>query len=222
MITFNTKSFKKDMDNIVKYSLGFLDGVQSGKKTFLDSIGSSTIESIKTYIDSAARVDPAMLHHIYEWNRTGSPEARLFDITYTVSNLGLSIKTSFRQSTSVKDGSTVPFYDKARIMENGIPVTIKPKNAKVLSFEDNGDQVFTKGPINISNPGGDMVQGSLEKTFDSFFNYFSQSFLRSSGIDKYLENPVAYKKDLPVGKRYGRSAGIKTGYRWIANAGVVR
>lgn len=222
MITFNTKSFQKDMNNIVKYSLGFLEGVQAGKKTFLDNIGANTIESIKTYIDTMARLDPAMLHHIYEWNRTGSPDARLFDITYTVSNIGLSMKTSFRQSTSVKDGSNVPFYDKARIMENGIPVTIRPKNAKVLAFEDNGEQVFTRGPINISNPGGDTVQGGLEKAFDSFFNYFSQSFLRSSGILKYLENPVAYKKDLPLGRRYGKSTGIKTGYRWIANAGVIK
>lgn len=222
MFTLDAKSFQKDMNNLIGYSVGFLDGIHSGKKAFLDGLGANSIELIKSYIDSMAKVDPAMLHHIYEWNRTGSPDARLFDIDYTVSSLGLSLKTSFRQSTSIRDGSTVPFYDKARIMENGIPVTIRPKTAQVLSFDDNGQQIFTKKPIKVDNPGGDSVQGGFEKAFDTFFNYFSQSFLQSSGIAKYLENPVAYKKDLPAGKRSGKSAGIKTGYRWIANAGVIK
>jgi hypothetical protein len=210
------------MNNIVGYSLGFLDGIGSGKKEFLDNLGANTLETMKSYIDTMAKVDPAMLHHIYEWNQTGSPSARLYDIDYTISNLGLSFKTSFRQSVSVRDGSKTPFYDKARIMENGIPVTIRPKSAQVLSFNDNGEQVFTKKPITIDNPGGDGVQGGFQSAFDSFFKYFSQAFLRSSGVAKYLENPVAYKKDLPAGRTRGKSAGINTGYRWIANAGVMQ
>lgn len=210
------------MNNIIGYSLGFIDGVGLGKKEFLDSIGASTLETMKNYIDTMARVDPAMLHHIYEWNQTGSPSARLYDINYTISNLGLSFKTSFRQSISIKDGSKVPFYDKARIMENGIPVTIRPRSSQVLSFDDNGEQVFTKRPITIENPGGDSVQGGFESAFDSFFKYFSQAFLRSSGISKYLENPVAYKSNLPAGRRGGKNVGVKTGYRWIANAGVIK
>lgn len=222
MITIDAKSFSKDMNNLVNYSIGFLDGIHSGKKAFLDGLGTNSVEIIKSYIDSMARVDSEMLHHIYEWNRVGSPDARLFDIDYTISNLGLSIKSSFRQSTSVRDGSTVPFYDKARIMESGIPVTIKPKTARVLSFDDNGEQVFTKKPVRVENPGGASVQGGLEKTLESFFNFFSQSFLQSSGIASYLENPVAYKKNLPAGKRAGKSAGVKVGYRWIVNAGVIK
>jgi hypothetical protein len=180
-----------------------------------------TVEVMKEFIDSNARVNPEMLHHIYEWSLTGSPEARLYDISYTVSNLGLSFKSSFSQSKSIKDGSRTPFYDKARIMENGIPVTIRPKAAQVLAFDDNGETVFTRGPIEVLNPGGTQVEGGFEKTFDMFFNrYFSQAFLRTSGIARYLENPQVYKKDLPAGKNLGRSKGIATGYRWIANAGL--
>jgi hypothetical protein len=222
MITkFDTRQFKKEMNNIVEYSIGFLDGVQRGKTVFLKTLGMQTVEVMKEFIDSNARVNPQMLHHIYEWNQTGSPEARLYDISYTVSNLGLSFKSSFSQSKSIKDGSRRPFYDKARIMENGIPVTIRPKIAQVLAFEENGETVFTRGPIEVLNPGGTEVQGGFEKTFDMFFNkYFSQAFLRTSGIGKYLENPQAYKKDLPSGKTMGRSKGVATGYRWIANAGV--
>lgn len=223
MITkFNSNQFKKDMNNIVNYSIGFLEGIQKGKTIFLKNMGMQTVELMKEFIDSNARVNPQMLHHIYEWNLTGSPYARLYDISYTTSNLGLSFKSSFSQSTSVKNGSKTPFYDKARIMEQGIPVTIRPKVAQVLSFDDNGEQVFTKGPIEVLNPGGTEVEGGFEKVFDMFFNtYFSQAFLRTSGIDKYFENPEVYKKNLQAGKKMGRSKGVSTGYRWIANAGVV-
>jgi hypothetical protein len=218
---FNSNQFKKEMNNIVNYSVGFLEGVQKGKTEFLKVVGLETVELMKEFIDSNARVNPDMLHHIYEWNQTGSPNARLYNISYTTSNLGLSFKSSFSQSTSIKNGSRTPFYDKARIMEQGIPITIRPKNAQVLAFEENEETVFTKGPVRIDNPGGSQVEGGFEKVFDMFFNrYFSQAFLRVSGIAKYLENPQVYKKDMNAGKSLGRSKGVSTGYRWIANAGV--
>jgi hypothetical protein len=219
--TFNSKQFKKDMNNIVNYSVGFLEGIQRGKTVFLKTLGMETVEIMKEFIDSNAKVNPQMLHHVYEWTMTGSPEARLYDISYTTSNLGLSFRSSFSQSKSIKDGSRTPFYDKARIMEEGIPVTIRPRVAQVLAFDDNGETVFTRGPVEILNPGGTEVEGGFEKVFDMFFNkYFSQAFLRTSGVARYLENPKVYKKDMPAGKRIGKSKGLSTGYRWIANAGV--
>jgi hypothetical protein len=218
---FNSMQFKKDMNNIVDYSVGFLEGIHRGKTVFLKTLGLETVELMKEFIDSNARVNPEMLHHIYEWHQTGSPSARLYDISYTTSQLGLSFKSSFSQSTSIKDGSRTPFYDKARIMEEGIPVTIRPRLAQALAFEDNGEMVFTKNEVRVDNPGGTAVEGGFEKVFDMFFNrYFSQAFLRVSGVAKYLENPIVYKKDMAAGKRMGRSKGISTGYRWIANAGV--
>ena len=220
-ISFDSHAFAKEMNNVVDYSLGFLDGAKMGKSAMLESLGRSAIEAMKDFIDSMAKVDPAMLQHMYEWNQVGSPSARLFDLQYTVSNLGLSIGSTYRQSQSVKDGSNVPFYDKARIMEQGIPVTIRPVRAKALSFEDNGEQVFTKQPIKVMNPGGSEAKGGFERVFNIFFeNYFTQSFLRSSGILDYLKNPVVYSKELRAGQRLGRSKGVQTGYRWIANVGV--
>jgi hypothetical protein len=219
---FNSNQFKKEMNNIVNYSVGFLEGVQKGKTVFLKTMGMETVELMKEFIDSNARVNPDMLHHIYEWNQTGSPSARLYDISYTTSNLGLSFRSSFSQSTSIKNGSRTPFYDKARIMEEGIPVTIRPKAAQVLAFEDNGETVFTQGPVRVDNPGGTEVERGFERVFDMFFNkYFSQAFLRVSGVAQYIENPVVYKKDMQAGKKMGKAKGVSTGYRWIANAGVV-
>lgn len=222
IISMDSKKFNKDMQNLVKYSIGFLDGAEKGKPQFLQAVGTQTIEALKQYIDSNARANPQALHHVYEWHQTGSPSARLFDLSYTVSGVGLSVKSTFRQSTTVKSGSTTAFYDKARIMENGVPVTIIPKKANVLSFtSENGDQVFTAGPVKVSNPGGSEVAGSYERVFDEFFNVlFRQSFLRASGIMDYLEKPTIFKKNFNAGKSGGRAKGLSTGYRWIINAGI--
>lgn len=223
-VQFDTKQFMSQMNNLVNYSVGFVDGIQKGKKTFLDNLGRSTVESLKDFVDSMARVDQAMLHHVYEWNRVGSPNARLFDIEYTVSNLGLSLRSTFRQSTSVKEGSNVPFYDKARIMEEGIPVTIRPKKASVLAFTTaDGEQVFTPKSVTVANPGGEAVVGGYEKAFDTFMNnYFTQAFLNSSGILDKLKDISIYKQNLEQGSRIGKSKGRDVGYRWIVNAGVIR
>lgn len=220
-VKMNQTKLISDLNNIVEYSMGFLDGVQKGKKLFLNSLGSNIKEMLEIFIDSNARSNPQALHHVYEWYKVGSPDARLFDINYTVSNIGLSFKTSFTQSNTIKDGSSVPFYNKAKIMEDGIPVIIKPKYADVLAFDDNGETVFTKGPVEVSNPGGAQVQGSFQKVTNIFFSkYFTQAFLKTSGVDRYLSNPQIYKKNLQKGKMSGKSVGVSTGYSWIVNAGV--
>lgn len=218
----NDTQFFKDMQNIIAYSEGFVEGAQRGKTNFLESIGSSVIESLKQYIDSNARVSPQALHHMYEWSQTGSPSARLFDLSYMVSNGGLSVNSTFSQSSSIKEGSKEPFYNKARVMEEGIPVTISPKTASVLAFDVNGEKIFTKNPVRVSDPGGPEVQGSYQKVFEDFFKmYFSQIFLRSSGIMNYLEKPILYKQKMSAGKRGGKSVGISTGYKWMSQAGSV-
>lgn len=219
---FDLKKFNKDMKNIIGYSIGFLDGVELGKTRFSAELAKQTIETLKEFIDSNARVSPSMLHHVYEWNQTGSPSARLFDISYIVNGSGISVNSTFRQSTSVQDGSKTPFYDKARIMESGVPVRIVPKK-KVLAFTDQktGEKVFTSKPVKVSNPGGLGVENGYESAFDSFFNnYFSQAFLQSSGIAAKLKDTSSFGKNLRAGKTRGRTKGVQTGFQWISEAGA--
>jgi hypothetical protein len=220
-VKLNQSKLVKDLNNIVDYSLGFISGVQKGKAIFLNNLGSSVQSILEAFIDSNARSNPQTLHHVYEWYRTGSPDARLFDIRYTVSNVGLSFYSSFRQSNTIKNGSSVPFYNKAQIMENGIPVTIVPKRSSVLAFEEDGETVFTRGPVNVDNPGGPATQNSFENTINLFFTrYFTQAFLRTSGLYDYFNNPRVYKKNLQKGRTSGKAVGVSTGYAWIVNAKV--
>jgi hypothetical protein len=216
-IKYKTNNFMKDMNSILDYANGFMDGAQAGKKELLETIGKRTVEILDEFIDANARTNQQVLHHVYEWNEAGSPGARLFDLEYTTSGGGLTFRSTFRQSASVQAGSTKPFYDKARIMEQGIPVTIRPVRAKALVFEDNGQKVFTKSAVTVSNPGGQAVAGGFEQTVDTFFrSYWQQSFLKATGIADILRNPIQFKQNLPRAKAGGRAVGYDVGYRWIA------
>lgn len=220
-VSTNTKSFEKQMNNIVNYSFGFLDGAQKGKSVFLSNLGHGVLTALYNYIDASARSNPRAMHHIYEWMKTGSPEARLYDLNYTVSNLGLSFKSRFIQSQSSSRDSNTPFYDKARIMEQGIPVKITPVKSDVLVFEANGETVFTKKEITVKDPGGTEVVGSFERAVDEFMlGYFKQSFIRASGLYDYISKPILYKANFAAGSRMGRAKGLDTGFKWIANARV--
>jgi hypothetical protein len=209
------------MNNIINYSLGFLEGVDRGKKIFFDRLGKGAIQALAQYIDVQARANPKALHHVYEWNQVSSPSARLFNLGYTVSNLGLSVNSTFKQSRSVSENMTTPFYNKAKIMEEGTPVTITPKKSSVLAFNQGGETIFTKKSVTVRNPGGDFVQGSFERTVDEFMlRYFKQSFLRASGIYDYIKKPTLFKKNIKAGSKSGKSKGVETGFKWIANAKI--
>jgi hypothetical protein len=216
-VKYETADFMKELEALISYSNGFLEGAQAGKKDLLETVGQKTKEIINQFIDANARTNDAVLHHVYEWQESGFANARLFDIEYRVTGGGLTFGSTFRQSSSIKNGSSVPFYDKARIMEQGIPVTIRPKKNKTLAFNDNGEEVFTRSPVNVKDPGGTSVQGGFERTVDMFFNsYWKQSFLKTSGIADILRNPIQFKQNLPRAKVGGKSAGYDVGYRWIA------
>ena len=219
--TLNMKDFSMKMNNFIDYSIGFLDGIHSAKPVFFKELSYGVVLALSKYIDSMARMDPQALHHIYEWYQTGSPEARLFNLKSTSNGSGFMITSSFKQSKTLSKDSHQIFANKAIVMENGMPVTITPKK-NVLAFEIDGEMVFTKKSVTVANPGGSKVKGSYEQTFNSFFdNYFSQSFLLSSGLLNHLEDVSTYKNNLKQGSLGGRSVGIKTGYQWLLNAKIV-
>lgn len=226
-VKFDNRKFRADMKNIMEYASGYVDGIKVGKQEFLHQIGLRTSEYISQFIDSMARANPGALHHMYEWYQIGKPNQRLFDIEYTVSNVGLSFMANYLDSTtqaSKREPGEIsdPFWDKARVMEEGVPVRIVPKRSTVLYFTDpeTGEEIFTQGPINVDWSNRE-TSGSFEKTFNTFFaKYFTQSFLDQAGVRKYLENPVIFSKNMKKGKLRGRPEGYSTGLRFIFNAGL--
>ena len=216
-LVIDDKRFMREMNNFVAYAEGFLDGAHIGKPMLLRNIGEELKVLASEYIDSSASVDPQSLHHVYEWYRVGSPSARLFDINYAVVNGGLTIGATLTQSSSIPNGSNVPFYNKAKIMESGVPVTITPVNSEVLRFEQDGATVFTRNSVTVDNPGGEATAGSFEATLKEFFTmYLSQSMMFASGLGERLRNPIDFKKNAGAGKRGGRAVGVRTGQAWIS------
>lgn len=220
MITlkFNDKAFKQQMDNLMEYSVGFVEGMVNGKKTFLENLAPNVAELASEFIDVNAKIDKPRLHHMYEWMKTGSPESRLFDIRYSTNQNGIKFFPEYRQSVTIANGMTQPFRNKAEIMELGQPVTIEPKEAQALRFEIDGEVIYTKGIVTVENPGGN-TQGQFQDVFNLFFNkYFTQAFLKTSGLYEYFKNPKSYKINLRKGMVGGRSAGLSTGFAWVAGA----
>lgn len=212
------KVFEKQMKNLIAYSEGFLEGAQKGRGRFLQSVGERTKEMLEAFVDSNARVNQDALHHVYEWYQVGNPDARLFEISFSVKSDSLLIESSFTQSSSISRGSKEPFYDKARVMESGMSIVIRPKSADYLSFEVGGETVFTPNPVSVPSPGGSETTGSFQRTFNSFFeNFFQQSFLESSGLRKSFSDTSIYRKKLNSGLRGGRGVGVSAGQSWIAN-----
>ena len=71
-VSVDTKNFEKQLNNIVNYSFGFLQGVDSGKKIFLDNLGRGTIQALGTYIDTNAKLNQQALHHVYDTSTTSA------------------------------------------------------------------------------------------------------------------------------------------------------
>lgn len=210
--------FRKQMDNLVEYTEGFFEGVQRGKKNFLQQLAESIKEMLENFIDVNARVNPESLHHVYEWYQAGNSDARLFEISYVVKDSEISLSSSFSQSQSIASGSKEPFYNKAAVMESGASITIRPKRADFLKFETAGDTVFTPNQVFVRSPGGPETAGGFKKTHDSFFtNYFNQSFIQFSGMRQAFSDMSMYSKNLGAGLQGGRPVGVSTGYRWITN-----
>lgn len=217
MINTDISSFKSELNNIVAYSEGFFEGVQRGKTRFIENLAQEVIESLKEFIDSNARVSPETLHHMYEWHQTGSPESRLFDIKHRSNSTGITLDSSFRQSNSVKEGSNVPFYNKAEVMEKGLAVRIRPVRAEALAFGEGGQTSFVRGEVNVMNPGGSQTTNAYEQVFNQFFSsYFSQSFIFSSRVMSKITNSKDFVVGFANAQRGGKAAGVQAGIRMMS------
>lgn len=222
VVTIDTTEVTKVLKNTIEYSHGFLAGADAGVPVLLAKIGAAVVEALQRFIDMQAAGNPGALHHIYEWYQTGSAGARLFSFDYAVGGNTVTFSGETTQSSSVSNTATVPFYNKAEIMEAGSAITIEPSSSDVIAFEGSGGPVFTPNPITVSQPGGPGVAGSFQRVVDLFFTqYFTQAFLSGSGLLAALETPTAFASYFAAGAMGGGyGTGFKAGYDYMANAPV--
>jgi hypothetical protein len=226
-IRFNMAHFSSVMRNTVEYSKGFMQGIEENKILFNQRLGDQTVEALYRFIDSKARMSPDSLHHVYEWNATGSPGARLFKFNAKANRQSVTIVGDFLPSKSISDSasslgqSTEPFVDKANIMENQITIVVSPRSSEYLVFESSGEPVFTVHSVIIDNPGGDEVSGSFGRVVDEFFDsYFTTTFLKQSGIFDRLRVPKEFSIYFPAGANGGgRAVGRVAGKKYYSGRG---
>ena len=60
---------------------------KSFQQKFREVIYGQIEKDFGDFIDSQARTKPKSLHHVYEWNKTGSPDARLFTLKSFADNV---------------------------------------------------------------------------------------------------------------------------------------
>ena len=99
-LKFDSKMFKKEMDNIMEYSVGFVDGFVSGRKEFLNNLGPEVAELASQFIDTNARVaanlrapDPKVLIASIESTLFSEMPAVAINILIDKPNTAAPIKT---------------------------------------------------------------------------------------------------------------------------------
>lgn len=211
MIQFDITELMKTLNNTVAYTEGYLSEIQRRRQTWNGVLGQHIVKLLEEYIDALASTSPETLHHVYEWGGVGDPGARLFRLSSRATHDSIFITGDFLASSSTSPTGTEPFVDKATVMESGISVTITPKNGEVLVFEDDGETVFTPGPVYVEHPGGEEVAGSFKSAIEGFLNgYVSAQILRP------LLNDMSLSKEWKQLFKSGTKAGYRAGQRAAA------
>jgi hypothetical protein len=150
------------------------------------------------YMDNIARRDPRSFHHVYEKDKTGQRNARLFYYTISGSGGAPSIQYSFKDATAPENSGQV-FRKKAFIMEDGNPITIRPRSGKFLVFDVDGEKIFTKQSY-VPNPGGTQVSGSFQRTFEDYMNRQASLMLEDVGFYDKINTEMLKESEVSLSR----------------------
>lgn len=220
-VRIDSKKAMKVLNNVVRYSEGFIKETEAKESYVASKLAGASINGFYQYLDTLARTNPGMLHHVYEWGQVGNPEARLVELKKAVSGGRASIDADFLTSSSTPEGGTEPFYEKAQVMEDGVPVVINEVNAQALFFQIGGEEFFRVGPIVVENPGGEATRGSFVRAFEEFYNvYFDQMYLRAIRFYDHFKDARPYARNFSAATKSSNAyaMGKKTALSWILSA----
>ena len=188
--------------------MGKLEKNKEFQSLFRNTIFTQINKDFGEYVDALARVKPKSLHHMYEWNKTGQPQSRLFKLKQ-INPKGLSFQIDYDfkisktavPSKNKKQKKKYIFANKASVMEEGKPVVIRPKSAERLVFEIDGIAVFMpKGKsVTIKSPGGKSSTNQFKLAHSIFFsgNLVSSSIKRS-GFQQIFNRKISAALKVPA------------------------
>lgn len=151
------------------------------------------------YMDQRARQSTKAYHHVYEFNKTGQSNARLFKGTI-VNALDSAVITYNFTTAKEPNLNGYAFPNKATIMEEGKPLVITPKRGKYLKYKLEDGRFITSEKSVVNDPGGPLVQGSFENTFTQFMAGTGQTILQKFGFFKKIERTMTEKRRMAIPK----------------------
>lgn len=176
-----------------------------GFKNKFNTIVYNQIEKdFSNYIDAKARISKRSLHHVYEWDRSGDPGARLFKLNKKDTE-GISFQVNYNFLPSKSFAKTDSkrrhvFINKASVMEAGRALKIAPRFSERLVFEVNGYTVFMpKGAsVTVRRPGGPGVKNAFQMAYTHFFsgNLVNES-IKKSGFQNLFNSSISKALSLP-------------------------
>ena len=150
-----------------------------------------------SYMDAKARVDAKSYHHVYEFDKTGDKNARLFKSV--IANAGDGSVTLTYSFSPAKDPNRqgYPFPNKAAVMEEGKPITVRPKTKRFLRYELEDGRFITTEQSYIPEPGG-PVAGNFESTHNNFMRYRAHFVLKKFKFYETIERAIIEKRRLVI------------------------
>lgn len=178
---------------------------------------SAMSKKFDAYMSLVAPTTPNQFHHVYDWGHIGAPQYQLW--RNVLKGRGANRYASFEFRASVlpvpvpeNENAKKPFKKthrfiyKAMIMEYNINVTIRPKTAKMLAFpNEEGDIVFTKGPVQVTNPGGTSTSGAFTAAWSNWWGGAGANEAFNSEIRKQLEDDFSGTTMARFMRRFTRS-----------------
>lgn len=164
------------------------------------------------FADAAAADKPTLLHHVYEWNKVGSPEGRLWRTLFTGSTTTTS-SISFDFEPSIEP---VPqkahdrpelrrpqfFTYKAWAFEDGYSAVIEPTEANVLAYVKDGQLMFAQ-QVRVETPRENI--GQFTALWNEYWN--SHALLE---IETRIMRPMSKKVEAAIVQSI-RNAGRRGG-----------
>ena len=197
---FNTGKFSEKVMAIASYDGTIISDLYLNP-TNKEKINRGSAFVIKNYfneyMDLKARQNTQAYHHVYEFNKTGERNSRLFKATVSSTVDGAVLSFNFTQAKNPnKQGH--PFPNKAEVMENGETIIITPKRGKYLKYSLEDGRFVTSTKSIVRNPGGDDVKGSFETAFRDFTKTQGLQVLQKFGFFKRIERGIIEKRRLVI------------------------
>ena len=219
------------------HALGFLEGLVVETDRHVEDLvrimANRTAEELPAQIDRK----PNHIRHVYEFNKVGRPDGRLYEILVRREGVGdkrtrtidyrfkasteyvpkLTERYNLRPALNRADRTRHIFRFKAGVMESGMTVKVRPKNAKSVVIP------LTKGGVGPNGANYAFNRYGVHYSFAKYRGRFSAAFLVES---QFVANRVGRElvKEIETGTlaattRVGKttsqknlSLSIRTGY----------